>query len=57
VVLENAFAPSEIRRQLERILANGEFAQSERMCRFLRLAVEYSLEKRAAELKEYLIAT
>ena len=27
------------------------------MCRFLRLSVEYSLDNRAAELKEYLIAT
>jgi TolB-like protein/Tfp pilus assembly protein PilF len=57
VVLENTFAASEVLEQLERILANGEFAQSERMSRFLRLAVEYSLEKRGAELKEYLIAT
>ena len=44
-----------VRKQLERILANSEFAQSERMCRFLRLAVEYSLGNRAGELKEYLI--
>jgi TolB-like protein/Tfp pilus assembly protein PilF len=57
VLLENTFSAPVVRRQLERILANGEFAQSERMCRFLRLAVEYSIENRAAELKEYLIAT
>jgi serine/threonine-protein kinase len=57
VVLENSISALAVRRQLERILTNGEFAQSERMCRFLRLAVEYSLENRAAELKEYLIAT
>ncbi|MDP9168988.1 MAG: hypothetical protein M3N54_00100, partial [Acidobacteriota bacterium] len=57
MVSENTFSAPVVRQQLERILINGEFAQSERMCRFLRLAVEYSLENRAAELKEYLIAT
>ncbi|MDQ6665206.1 MAG: tetratricopeptide repeat protein, partial [Acidobacteriota bacterium] len=44
-----------IREQLQRILASSEFAQAERMCRFLRLVVEYTLEDRAGELKEYLI--
>src|SRR5580700_2697895 len=41
--------------QLEKILAHGLFARSERMGRFLRLAVERSLDGRADELKEYLI--
>jgi TolB-like protein len=54
-VSQTAFDARAVREQLERILANSEFAQSERMCRFLRLAVEYSLENRACELKEYLI--
>jgi TolB-like protein/Tfp pilus assembly protein PilF len=54
-VPQTAFDAWAVRQQLERILANSEFAQSERMCRFLRLAVEYSLEDRACELKEYLI--
>ncbi|MDQ2899840.1 MAG: hypothetical protein M3Y07_08570, partial [Acidobacteriota bacterium] len=44
-----------IREQLQRILACSEFAQAERMCRFLRLVVDYTLENRASELKEYLI--
>jgi TolB-like protein/Tfp pilus assembly protein PilF len=43
--------------QLERVLASSAFAQSDRMCRFLRLVVEYSLENRGGELKEYLIGT
>jgi adenylate cyclase len=49
--------PRQIRQQLQRILASKSFANSERMTRFLRLAVEYSLEGRSAELKEYLIGT
>jgi TolB-like protein/Tfp pilus assembly protein PilF len=46
---------SAIRKQLERIVAHGLFARSERMGRFLRLAVERTLEGRTDELKEYLI--
>ena len=46
---------SAIRRQLEKIMAHGLFARSERMVRFLRLAVERTLEGKADELKEYLI--
>jgi len=46
---------SAIRRQLEKIAAHGLFARSERMVRFLRLAVERTLEGKADELKEYLI--
>jgi serine/threonine-protein kinase len=41
--------------QLEKILAHGLFARSERMGRFLRVAVERALDGRADELKEYLI--
>lgn len=44
-----------VRRQLERILADGAFARSARMSRFLRYTVESALEGRAGELKEYLI--
>ena len=47
--------PSEVRQQLERILAHSLFKRSERMGRFLRLAVERTLEGKAGELKEYLI--
>ena len=46
---------SEIRDQLERILASKGFANAERMSRFLRFTVEHTLENRAAELKEYVI--
>jgi Tol biopolymer transport system component len=47
---------SEIRQQLDRILASPVFNQSVRMSRFLRFVVERSLENRAAELKETTIA-
>ncbi|HJT90035.1 MAG TPA: hypothetical protein VJ732_19325, partial [Bryobacteraceae bacterium] len=46
---------SAIRRQLEKILAHGLFARSDRMARFLRLAVERTLDGRGGELKEYSI--
>ncbi len=41
--------------QLDKILAHGLFARSDRMGRFLRLAVERTLEGKSDELKEYLI--
>jgi TolB-like protein/Flp pilus assembly protein TadD len=41
--------------QLERILAHDLFARSDRMGRFLRLAVERTLDGKADDLKEYLI--
>src|ERR1043166_8071164 len=44
-----------VRQQWEKILAHELFARSERMGRFLRLAVERALEGKAGELKEYLI--
>ncbi len=46
---------SAIRMQLEKILSHGLFARSDRMARFLRFAVDWTLEGKAAELKEYLI--
>jgi adenylate cyclase len=46
---------SAVRQQLEKILAHGLFTRSERMGRFLRMAVEWSLDGKADELKEYLI--
>ncbi|MFL6354181.1 MAG: tetratricopeptide repeat protein [Bryobacteraceae bacterium] len=45
--------PGSVRAQLRRILASREFAASDRMCRFLRLAVTETLEGRSHELKEY----
>ena len=46
---------SAVRQQVDKILAHGLFTRSERMGRFLRVAVEHSLGGRAADLKEYLI--
>ena len=46
---------SAVRQQLEKILIHGLFTRSERMGRFLRLAVELCLKGRAGDLKEYLI--
>jgi hypothetical protein len=45
--------PGSVRAQLRRILASREFAASDRMCRFLRLAVTETVEGRSTELKEY----
>ena len=47
---------SEVRLQLEQILASKRFANAERMRRFLRFTVECTLKNRAAELKEFVIA-
>ncbi len=44
-----------IARQLEKILASPVFAGSDRMIRFLRFTVEYALQGKAEEIKEYLI--
>ncbi len=46
---------SAVRGQLEKILAHALFVRSERMGRFLRLAIERTLEGRSSELKEYLL--
>ena len=46
-----------IREQRDRILASASFQKSERLKHFLHFVVEYSLEGRAHELKEYLIGT
>jgi TolB-like protein/tetratricopeptide (TPR) repeat protein len=44
-----------IRKQLDKILSHPLFVRSERMGRFLRLAIERTLEGRTSELKEYLL--
>src|ERR1043166_5694290 len=44
-----------VRQQWEKSLAHELFARSERMGRFLRLAVERALDGRSGELKEYSI--
>lgn len=46
-----------VRAQLDRILASGDFAQSERMKSFLKFVVEETLDGRSARLKEFTIAT
>jgi TolB-like protein/Tfp pilus assembly protein PilF len=45
--------PRSVRAQLRRILASPEFAASDRMCRFLRLAVTETLAGKSDDLKEY----
>ncbi len=45
----------EVPLQLEQILASKRFANAERMSRFLRFAVGYTLANRAAELKLFVI--
>lgn len=47
--------PSAIRHSLEEILASRAFAQSKRMCRFLRFTVEEALAGRGCSLKEAVI--
>ena len=44
-----------IRQQLEKVAAHPLFSRSERMARFLRLAVERTLDGKADQVKEYLI--
>ncbi len=46
---------SAVRQQVEKILAHRLFARSSRMVRFLRLAVDHTLDGRGDELKEYLL--
>lgn len=45
-----------VRGQLDRILASATFAEAERAGRFLRFAVETTLDGRACEIKESVIA-
>jgi serine/threonine-protein kinase len=47
--------PDLIRSHVEKIVRNRAFAQSERMRRFLRFTVDYCLNQRGEDLKEYLI--
>jgi len=55
LVKQSEIHESAVRQQVEKILAHGLFTRSERMGRFLRVAVERSLGGKAADLKEYLI--
>lgn len=53
--VQSTIQHSAIREQVEKIVAHDLFARSERMGRFLRLAVERVIEGRTSELKEYLL--
>ena len=46
---------SAVRQQLDKILSHDLFTRSDRMARFLRLAVEWTLDGKGEELKEYLV--
>ncbi len=48
--------PQEILTHLERILASREFASAPRLSGFLRFVVETTLQGKAEEIKESLIA-
>ncbi len=45
----------QVEQELATVLASETFARSERLCRFLRLAVETTLQGRGEDLKEYLL--
>lgn len=49
-------APDDVRAMLGRILDSPQFANTERQRRFLRYVVEQTLEGRADELKEFVVA-
>jgi len=44
-----------VKAAVERIAASDGFAQSERLCRFLRFTVDAALDGRGGEIKEYVI--
>jgi len=54
---EVEITPEQVRTQVRRIVTSPLFAQSERLSRFLSLAVEMTLEGRMEQLKEYLVGT
>ena len=52
----NTPAGPDVRLALDRIVACPRFCGSERLCRFLRFVVEMTLDGRAGEIKEMLVA-
>lgn len=54
---ENQISEDAIREQLSLLLDSPMFAQSDRLCRFLRFTVETTLAGKGDVLKEYLIGT
>jgi len=55
--LDSGITPQAVRNHLAKILASSIFADSQRMARVLRLAVEETLNGNAARLKEIVIGT
>src|SRR5215470_5918080 len=53
--VENGIPPEAVRAQLARVLGSEVFCHSDRMGRFLPLAVEATLGQEQGKLKEYLI--
>ena len=53
----SAFSEDLIRAELARVLESPSFAQSERLGRFLRFAVEHAISGSKDGLKEYVIGT
>ena len=49
--------PEAVVEELERILCSRLFARSERLCRFLRFAVEAALRGEAQQVKEYVVGS
>lgn len=47
--------PEQVNAAVERIATSDGFAQSERLCRFLRFTVQAVLDGKAGEIKEYVI--
>ena len=47
--------PAHLRSHLEKILSSAGFAHSQRMSRFLRFAVEQTMQGRGDKIKEYLV--
>lgn len=54
---DNAFSEDTVRAELDRILGSPIFAQSDRLGRFLRFAVEHAIGGTGEGLKEYIIGT
>jgi hypothetical protein len=52
---ESGVSTDAIQAQLEKILASADFARSERLSRFLRFAVEQTLQGQGGQLKEHTI--
>ncbi len=53
---DDKLSPDAIQAQLEKILSERDFVNSERLMRFLRFVVSEALGGRAERLKEYAIA-